>query len=96
MEPLLACLASVLAVWIAAIGVSERAFSEEPKGLDDRDTEAASPLRWLRFGIAPLIAVWPLLLLVAASGRAIFSTLTVLAVLVGSARGAAEEPLEPQ
>lgn len=85
MEPLLVCLASVSATWIAAIAVSERAFSEEPKGLDDRDTEAASQLRWLRFGIAPLIAVWPLLLLVAASGRAIFSTLTVLAVLVGFA-----------
>jgi hypothetical protein len=85
MEPLLVCLASVSAAWIAAIAVSERAFSEQPKGLDDRDTEAASQLRWLRFGIAPLIAVWPVLLLVAASGRAIFSTLTVLAVLVGLA-----------
>ena len=85
MEPLLVCLASVSATWIAAIALSERAFSEEPKGLDNREMVAASQLRWLRFGIAPLIVVWPLLLLIAASGRAIFSTLIVVAVLVGFA-----------
>jgi hypothetical protein len=85
MEPLLIYPASVSAVWIAAIAVSERVFLEKPNGLEYRATEAALQRRWLRFGIAPLAAVWPLLLLTAATGRAIFSTLTVLAVLVGLA-----------
>ena len=85
MEPLLIYLASVSAVWIVAIAVSERVFFERPNGLEDRATEAALQRRWLRFGIAPLTAVWPLLFLIAVTGRAIFSTLTVLAVLVGLA-----------
>jgi hypothetical protein len=85
MEPLLICLASASAVWISAITVSESTTPGRVSRLAEHFTEAVWRLRWLRFVIAPLTAVWPLLLLLAASGRAIFATMAVLAGLIGLA-----------
>ena len=75
MSPFLICLASATTVWIATIVMSECAAPGR-RGVR---------LYVLRFVIVPLTAVLPVLFLLAATGRAVMSTLIVLAALVGLA-----------
>ncbi len=82
MSPIFNCLASAAAVWIGAILVSERAWLSRSDKRAQPAPETTARLSMLRFAIAPLTGVWPLLLLLAVSGRVIFSTLSVLAFLV--------------
>ena len=72
MSPFLICLASATTVWIATIVMSECAAPGR-RGVR---------LYVLRFVIVPLTAVLPVLFLLAATGRAVMSTLIVLAALV--------------
>lgn len=82
MNPLAICLASAVAVWIATLVMSETSVFGRVNDGAERSGQAAARFYLLRFVIVPMTTLWPLLLLLAISGRAIFSTLIILAALV--------------
>lgn len=72
-------------VWIGAVALSEGWGSGRPPGPEKARERTPQAPRGLRLVLAPMTALWPLLLLFAISGRAVFSTVVVLALLLALA-----------
>ncbi len=77
--------ASVAIVWIGAVALSEGWGRDRPSAPGEARGRMPEALWGLRLVLAPMAALWPLLLFFAISGRAVVSTLIVLALLLALA-----------